>query len=304
MMKIRLSDFIRSELEQILEAWAGFAQGLAHARHMDESDLRDHAREMLLDISRDLDSGQTDSEQSAKSKGHGPSDENYSWAEVHGGERHSSGFSVMETVSEFRALRASVVSLWTKASPTLSGQQIDDLMRFHEAIDQAVAESLKHYAILKETETRLFSAILSASPDPISVIDLEGRFTHANQATSDLFALDHRQFIGRSTLELGFSFAPKFQLNLKKVVAEQSTYRGNLVHAFAPGKGDRFEYLIATVLDEQKTTEAAVCMFRDVTARVIAEERIWHDAHHDLLTGLPNRRPAAQGRRARRPDHH
>jgi len=79
------------------------------------------------------------------------------WAEVHGGDRQTSGFSVNETVSEFRALRASVVSHWTKAYPTISGQQLEDLTRFHEAIDQAVAESLEQYSTVKEMETRLLS---------------------------------------------------------------------------------------------------------------------------------------------------
>jgi diguanylate cyclase (GGDEF)-like protein len=62
------------------------------------------------------------------------------------------------------------------------------------------------------------------------------------------------------------------------------------VHAFSSGKGERFEYLLAPVLDEQKQTEATVCISRDITEQALAEEKIWHNAHHDLLTGLPNRR--------------
>lgn len=44
------------------------------------------------------------------------------------------------------------------------------------------------------------------------------------------------------------------------------------------------------MLDEHQETEATVCISRDITEQAIAEERIWHNAHHDLLTGLPNRR--------------
>ncbi|PXX91090.1 sensor domain-containing diguanylate cyclase [Marinobacter vulgaris] len=287
---MRLADFIRAEIEPILKNWEEFAKTIFHAGHMDKAGLRDHAREMLLEIANDLNSQQSDHEQAAKSQGRGPSDGQESWAEVHGGDRQISGFSIMETISEFRALRASVVSLWTKTYPTVTGQQLDDLTRFHEAVDQAVAESLEQYAAVKEMETRLFGAILVASPDPIYVLDLKGRFIYANRATADLFALPPDAIIGKSNFDLGFSFASDFQRNQEKVIADHSTYRGKFVHTFASRQGERFEYLLAPVLDEHQNTEATVCIIQDVTERALAEEKIWHNAHHDPLTGLPNRR--------------
>ncbi len=289
-MNIRLAAFIRQEIEPILQDWEEFARTILPADQMDQSGLRDHARDMLLVIAGDLDSHQNASEQDAKSKGFGPEDEEESWAEVHGGERQTSGFSVLETVSEFRALRASVVSHWTRSSPTFAGKHLEDLTRFHEAIDQAVAESLEQYTTEKEMETRLFGAILVASPDPIFVLDLEGCFIYANRATADLFALDPEEIIGKSVVDLGFSFAAGLRRQIEKVIADQSTFRGKFTHTFASGHGNRFEYLLAPVIDEQKISEATVCILRDVTQRALAEEKIWHNAHHDLLTGLPNRR--------------
>lgn len=289
-MKMRLANFIRTEIEPILQDWEEFANTLFHARYMDKTELRDHAKNMILAIADDLDSSQSESEQSDKSKGLGPDIAGKSWAEVHGDDRQTSGFSVMETVSEFRALRASVVSQWTKAYPTLTGFKLEDLTRFHEAIDQAVAESLEYYANAKEMDTRLFGAILLASPDPIYVLDLEGRFVYANKATTELFGLQEESIIGKSTFDLGFSFASDFQRNLQKVITEQTTYRGKFVYSFDSGRGDRFEYLLAPVLDEHRNTEATVCISRDITEQSLAEEKIWYNAHYDLLTGLPNRR--------------
>lgn len=287
---MRLGEFIRAEVEPILEDWEDFAKTILHTDHMDRIGLRDHARDMLLVIADDLDSHQNASEQVDKSKGSAPDFEEESWAEVHGGERRTSGFSVIETVSGFRSLRASVVSQWIKSHPTASGQDIEDFTRFHEAIDQAVAESLENYANLKEIETRLFGAILVSSPDPIYVMNLEGRFIFTNRATTDLFALDAKAVIGKTHSDLGFSFASEFQLTLDTVIADQSTYRGQLSHTFASGRGERFEYLLTPVLNEYGHTESVVCIFRDVTERALAEEQIWHEAHHDELTGLPNRR--------------
>ncbi|MFO8142186.1 MAG: diguanylate cyclase [Marinobacter sp.] len=289
-MSVRFADFIRAEIEPILQAWEEFAETILPAERMDKTGLRDHAREMLLAIADDLESHQSEAERTAKSKGHGREGKGVSWAEVHGGDRHSSGFSVMDTVSEFRALRASVVSLWSKTHLMVSERQLADLTRFHEAVDQAVAESLEHYATVKEMETRLFGAILVASPDPICVMDLEGHFIYANKATADLFALELEAIIGKTAFDLGFTFAADIQPQLEKVMADQSTYRGKLTHRFSSGHGERFEYLLAPVLDEQQHTDATVCILRDVTERALAEEEVWYNAHHDLLTGLPNRR--------------
>lgn len=286
---MRLAQFIRTEMEAILQAWAEFADTILPTEYMSESGLRDHAREMLLAISDELESSQTDAEQTAKSKGGGPAGRDQTWAEVHGSDRQSSGFSVVETVSEFRALRASVVSRWTTAYPKIAGQQLKDLTRFHEAIDQAVAESLQHYATVKEKETRLFGAILRASPDPISVLDLDCRFIYINKATAELFGLVSKKIIGNTVSDLGFSFAAGFQKNLQKVRTDQTGYRGKFVQKFASDKGERFEYLLAPVLDKQQKTEAMVCIIRDITEQTILAEKIWYNAHYDLLTGLPNR---------------
>lgn len=287
---VRLADFIREEIESILQDWEEFAKTILSARKLGKVELRDHAREMLLEIADDLDTYQSGSEQKAKSKGHGQEDGDDSPADDHGTERHSTGFSVMESISEFRALRASVVSHWTKSYPTITGELFRDITRFHEAIDQALTESLEQYSILKEMETRLFGAILLASPDPIYVLDLEGRIAYANKATADQFALKSETIIGKSTFDLGFPVASDFQGDLEKVIADQTTRRGKFVHTFASGQGEWFEYLLAPVLNDEQVTEATVCISRDITEQVLAEEVIWHNAHHDLLTGLPNRR--------------
>ncbi|GAB6061265.1 sensor histidine kinase [Desulfonatronum parangueonense] len=153
MTHARLADYIRAEMELILQDWEVFAKTIFHAQNMDQKGLRDHAKGMLLDIADDLDTSQSESEQSAKSKGYGAygrGDGQISSADLHGAERHGSGFSVKDTISEFRALRASVVLHWTRAHPTLTDQKLEDLTRFHEAIDQALAESMDHYSSVKE----------------------------------------------------------------------------------------------------------------------------------------------------------
>lgn len=201
-----------------------------------------------------------------------------SLVEVLGGERQNSSVSVIDTVSEFRTLRASVMSHWTKTHPTIAGQQLEKINRFHEAVDQAIADSLEQYVNVKAMKTQLLADTLLALPDPIYVLDLKGRFVYANNATADLFAMRSEAIIGKSTFDLGFSFASDFQRNLEKVVTDRSTYRGKLLHKFASGKGERFEYLLAPVLDENQNMEATVCITRNITEQTLDEEKIWNPA--------------------------
>ena len=160
---MRLADFIAANTEPILAEWVTFAESCGPAGvTMDLVALRDHAVDMLKAIVADLRTPQTSAEQTAKSKGHADSgpEEPATPAEEHGSERAGSGFTVQEMVSEYRALRASVIRLWTKANGTLTGADLEDLMRFNEAIDQALAESVTRYTLDIDQAKEMFIAIL------------------------------------------------------------------------------------------------------------------------------------------------
>ena len=79
--------------------------------------LRDHARDVLEAIAKDLSALQTREAQAAKSKGLAPKlfKAPETSAETHGFLRACSGFDIRQLTSEFRALRASVMRLLTDA---------------------------------------------------------------------------------------------------------------------------------------------------------------------------------------------
>ena len=177
---MRLADFISANTEPILSEWVAFAETCGPAgRAMDLTALRDHAAEMLAAIVADLRTPQTAHEQAEKSKGNAKADPAASdtAAEVHGAGRAESGFSVGEMVSEYRALRASVIRLWTKAEGTLTGEDLDDLMRFNETIDQALAESIDRYTVDLDRSKEMFLAILGHDlRNPLGVVNMASQF--------------------------------------------------------------------------------------------------------------------------------
>jgi signal transduction histidine kinase len=134
---------------------------------------------MLKDIVVDLRTPQTSQEQSDKSKGNATDAEAApeTAAEVHGAGRAESGFTVGEMASEYRALRASVIRLWTKASGTLTGDDLQDLMRFNEAIDQALAESISRFTEDVDYSREMFLAILGHDlRSPLNVVIIASQF--------------------------------------------------------------------------------------------------------------------------------
>jgi len=158
---MRLSDFILDNMEPILQAWEDFARTIEPpALTMDDTELRDHARLMLTTIAGDLRTPQSAKEQSEKSQGRGPRGAGDTAAETHAEARLLSGYSVEQLVSEYRALRSSVLHLWTSSANTGQITDMDDVTRFNEAIDQALAESVARYALLIKQSENMFLAIL------------------------------------------------------------------------------------------------------------------------------------------------
>jgi signal transduction histidine kinase len=158
----RLSSFIRRNLEPILDEWETFARTLPQGESMDVAALRDHAKDMLAVIAKDLDDPQTAAQESGKSRGESDAGAGTvpTAAQEHGAGRAESGFTVGQMVAEFRALRASVMRLWTSAQHIAQAEDLADMMRFNEAIDQAIAESITRYTHEIGQSKERFLAIL------------------------------------------------------------------------------------------------------------------------------------------------
>ena len=157
-----LSSFIRQNIEPILDEWETFARTLPQGEAMDVAALRDHAKEMLTVIAADLDAPQTPAEETEKA--HGASDAGAETvptaAQEHGAGRAESGFTVGQMVAEFRALRASVMRLWSRTQQNARFEDLADMTRFNEAIDQAIAESITRYTHEIGQSKERFLAIL------------------------------------------------------------------------------------------------------------------------------------------------
>lgn len=160
-MQSRLADFIESHAETIVEHAIAFARSVNIGHPLDDDALRDHLPEIVERIVADLRTPQSRSEEIAKSEGRAfaPVGSPRSAAGTHALHRARSGYSISDLVSEYRALRASVLRLWADA-PSQEAATPEDVTRFNEAIDEAIAESVTHYDAEVERWRNVFLGVL------------------------------------------------------------------------------------------------------------------------------------------------
>lgn len=180
---MRLSQFILSNLEAILTEWESFASTVLPGKEFDKAMLRNDAAEILKTIAKDMETSQTAAQQTVKSKGRGPKTAQDSSAETHSLVRLGQGFNQVQALSEFRALRATVIRLWMNSSPELDDSTIYQLIRFNEGIDQALSESAARFMQQIE-ESRDFAIAVLAHDlrNPLNAILSSAQFLQITES--------------------------------------------------------------------------------------------------------------------------
>jgi signal transduction histidine kinase len=175
---MRLSRFILENLDRILQQWEDFARTLATGRELSITALRDDAEQMLRFVAADMETEQTCQQEVAKSTGHGPPlpPGESSAAHEHGVARAVDRFSLIELVSEYRALRASVTRMWIEAIP-VTAESIAQLIRFNEAIDQILAEGVTRFTERLDYDAQLFTASISHDlANPVNAVKMSAEW--------------------------------------------------------------------------------------------------------------------------------
>lgn len=162
-----------------MREWDAFATSLhAATARMTRVAIRDHAREMLLAVAADLALEQSADEQHEKSIGNAPMLRNapQTAAQTHALLRAKSGFDINELVAEYRALRASVLRLWAAEIAPVA-IDVQDTIRFNEAIDQSLAESVTFFTTELERSRNLLMGMLGHDMrNPLNVVVMTARY--------------------------------------------------------------------------------------------------------------------------------
>jgi signal transduction histidine kinase len=196
--KNRLTHFIKNNTAKIISEWEAFARTLIpSADGMTPYALRDHIHQILAFVMSDMASYQTPAEQQEKSHGEKKQNQPVTAAQTHAAVRFAGGFDIGQMVSEYRALRASVLKLWSDTGPVFDAEDIADITRFNESIDQELAESVSFYTDRVAQSREMVIGILSHDlRSPLQAIALSAELSlHMGQ-------LNERQtMLGQKVLE-------------------------------------------------------------------------------------------------------
>lgn len=171
-----LSSFIETHREQILEAWQRDAvRRVPGRRYENVSVLRDNLGELLEAIGRGL--------EAASRNAPAPGERAHTqktWSHVeavaakHGAARAREGITLREVVPEFPALRSCVERLWRQSLPAATAvglQDLEDLIRFDEAVDAALTQSVSEFMDRLNRSREMFLGILGHDlREPLSTI--------------------------------------------------------------------------------------------------------------------------------------
>ena len=177
---MNIGAFIRQQVEPIVDEWVEFAQTRLTPSHgFSREELADHAKVLLLAIADDVGKSQGAQTTHEKSQGNKPGNapEITRIARDHAAQRYEQGFSFDHLVSEFRALRASVIRRWCKQLKEPRHADLDELTRFGESMDQALSESTSLYSQKVDDSRNLLLGVLGHDlRTPLGVVHMSTHY--------------------------------------------------------------------------------------------------------------------------------
>ena len=184
----------------------------------------------------------------------------------------------------FRRKDGTPVEVTTSGSAVEYGGRRVVCIVIRDVTDQKEAERA-----LRESEER-FRALAENASDVITVLEVDGIIRYESRAVERVLGYEPGERVGQSAFEhVHPDDAEKVRATFGGIVARgEPTGTTEFRFRHKDGSWRRLEAVGRNLISDPDV-RGVVVTSRDVTERKILEDRLHHQAFHDLLTGLPNR---------------
>lgn len=147
-----------------------------------------------------------------------------------------------------------------------------------------------------ENMAELTGLVYEHSRHAMVVTDANGVIITVNPAFSDITGYTLDEVVGRRMNVLSSGRHDKeFFRAMWQSIQETGSWDGEIWNRRKDGNEYVEKLTITTTFNEDGSVRCRVGMFSDITEQKQHDDRIWHHAHFDLLTGLPNRLMLQEG---------
>lgn len=141
-----------------------------------------------------------------------------------------------------------------------------------------------------EAGLRMQTSAINAASDQIIITDAQGRIEFANPAFESETGYKFEEIAGKNPRFLKSDRQDvAFYALLWNTILNGRTWHGEVTNRRKDGTTYVAQMTITPVKNEHGRIERFVAINRNITEKKLFEQRMNHLAHHDLLTGLPNR---------------
>jgi diguanylate cyclase (GGDEF)-like protein/PAS domain S-box-containing protein len=142
-----------------------------------------------------------------------------------------------------------------------------------------------------ERERNLLAQALNVAKDPVLITDADAHIVFANQAFESVSGYSEQEVLGQTPkfLRSGQQDDSFYQI-LREALARGEPFRATFANKNKSGALYYVDQSIAPIVDDDGAVRHFVSISKDITQKVLEQQKLLEQAHRDPLTQLMNRR--------------